>query len=308
MAEEHKYKPNAKLHLYETKHSGFYPEDPDKLVNLVPKSWTKFTVTDGEWMTDNTLVPLENRDIYLANKIDELDEYKKNYYQASSHFIIDHENKTMSVNPFDTLYVFKDGILYDNENFTVYSKTPAKYGGVVNKLTSDSEGIAYMYTPIPADQQEKYTSAIPGEGDWHLPEFKFSATINGLEEQAMIDEYHRYFDNADIVCVNATDNDLKYDNTITSGEWHGSESDYWDEQAKERKTGPVPGYNDEGTSKWGNTAQYNEGEKGSAFCFDPHNRTHVSIGDYFAAGPNLISGESMNPIIDMVPINKLILW
>jgi hypothetical protein len=132
MAEEHKYKPNAKLHLYETKHSGFYPEDPDKLVNLVPKSWTKFTVTDGEWMTDNTLVPLENRDIYLANKIDELDEYKKNYYQASSHFIIDHENKTMAVNPFDTLYVFKDGILYDNENFTIYSQTPAKYGGVEN--------------------------------------------------------------------------------------------------------------------------------------------------------------------------------
>ena len=80
--EEHKYKPNAKLHLYETKHRGFYPENPDKLVNLVPKSWTKFTVTDGEWMTDNTLVPLENRDIYLANKIDELDEYKKNYYQV----------------------------------------------------------------------------------------------------------------------------------------------------------------------------------------------------------------------------------
>ena len=101
---------------------------------------------------------------------------------------------------------------------------------------------------------------------------------------------------------------MKYDNTITSGEWHGSESDYWDVQTKERKTGPLPGYNDEGTSKWGNTAQYNDGEKGSAFCFNPHNRTRVSIDDYFAAGPNLISGEGMNPIIDMVPINKLILW
>ena len=296
MAEEHKYKPNAKLHLYETKHSGFYPEDPDKLVNLVPKSWTKFTVTDGDWMTDNTLVPLENRDIYLANKIDELDEYKKNYYQASSHFIIDHENKTMSVNPFDTLYVFKDGILYDNENFTIYSQTPAKYGGVLNKLTADSQGIAYMYTPIPADEQEKYTSAIPGQGDWHLPSSFFSATINGSAGQGMIDEYNTYFEGANFIMINS--GMLDFDNTVTSGEWKGSESDYWDEQAQERKTGQLPGYDDYGTERWEKTETY--GSKGITDCIKPNDRTETTPTN---AGCNFISGG-----VDMVPEGALIIW
>ena len=74
------YKPNALIHLYETAHSGFYGEEPTTTVNLVPKTWTRYTVTDGDWMTPKTVEPLVLRDIYLANKIDELDEYKKNLY------------------------------------------------------------------------------------------------------------------------------------------------------------------------------------------------------------------------------------
>ena len=296
MTEEHKYKQNAKLHLYETKHSGFYPEDPDKLVNLVPKSWTKFTVTDGTWMTDNTLTPLENRDIYLANKIDELDEYKKNYYQASSHFIIDHENKTMSVNPFDTLYNFHTGILYDNENFTIYSQTPAKYGGIENRLTATQNGLEYKLTALDPSEQETYTME---SAHWFPPEFHFSATINDLSGSDMIDQYNDLFEDSDVILINS--GVLNFDNTVTSGSWKGSDSNYWDKQAQERKTGQLPGYNDKGTDRWEKTETY--GTKGTAECIDPNDRTQTSEQSPFNAGCNFISGD-----VDMVPEGALIIW
>lgn len=82
-----------KAHLYETEHSGFYDNNdvkhipyflpsawttftPEQITtatfNMVPKTWTKFTVTDGDWMTKNTIIPLSSRDLYLADLLDNL--------------------------------------------------------------------------------------------------------------------------------------------------------------------------------------------------------------------------------------------
>lgn len=34
--------------------------------------WNRFTVADGQWQNDNTILPLSARDVFLAKKIDEL--------------------------------------------------------------------------------------------------------------------------------------------------------------------------------------------------------------------------------------------
>lgn len=60
------------IHLYETAHSGYYEDDPTKTVNLVPKTWTKFTVTDGDWKTKYTIKPLSARDEFIADCIENL--------------------------------------------------------------------------------------------------------------------------------------------------------------------------------------------------------------------------------------------
>lgn len=91
---------------------------------------------------------------------------------------------------------------------------------------------------------------------------------------------------------------LDFDNTVTSGEWKGSESDYWDEQAQERKTGQLPGYDDYGTERWEKTVTY--GEKGITACIKPNDRTETTPTN---AGCNFISGS-----IDMVPEGALIIW
>lgn len=93
----------AKYHLYETAHSGIIP---GQTVNLVPKTWTTRTVTDGEWMTSATLSALNLRDYFLANMIDAVDEDKKNHYSGIQGIVIDHENRTISYSPIDSKYVF----------------------------------------------------------------------------------------------------------------------------------------------------------------------------------------------------------
>ena len=93
----------AKYHLYETAHSGIIP---GQTVNLVPKTWTTRTVTDGEWMTSATLSALDLRDYFLANMIDAVDEDKKNHYSGIQGIVIDHENRTISYDPVDGKYEF----------------------------------------------------------------------------------------------------------------------------------------------------------------------------------------------------------
>lgn len=140
------FTPKVKVHLYETAHSGFYGDARSaELVNLLPKTWTKYTVTDGEWKEEKTIEPLVKRDIYLANMIDAVDYDKRHHYEASSHFIIDHENKVMSVNPFDTMYHFENGLIYNPDNYTIKTDTPPKLGGLDNKLVFDHDGLKYVH-------------------------------------------------------------------------------------------------------------------------------------------------------------------
>ena len=133
------------MHLYENAHSGFYGPDNSATVDLLPKTWTRYTVTDGDWMQKETIEPLVNRDIYLANKIDELDNYFGNLYSAGRHISIDKTTNTISLLPYEYDYVFTDGIICDE--YAVTTDLPEIYGGLTNKLIFDENGITYNHTP-----------------------------------------------------------------------------------------------------------------------------------------------------------------
>lgn len=135
---------NTLIHLYETAHSGFYGDNPSETVNLVPKTWTRYTVTDGNWMSPKTVEPLVLRDIYLANKIDEVDEYLGDFYKEGYHILIDKETNTISLNPFEYNYIFTNGIL-SNNNY-IYTDLPNK-GGQDNRMYLTNIGLAYSSTP-----------------------------------------------------------------------------------------------------------------------------------------------------------------
>lgn len=291
---------NSKIHLYETAHSGFYSDDPTRTVNLVPKTWTKFTVTDGDWKTNKTLEPLWNRDIFLANEIDKVDEDKRNHYQASSHFVIDHKNKRFEVNPFDEIYEFGGGILYNSKNYYIYSDTPPRYISVTNELCN-VDGLTYNCTALDPEEQEKEFPAPHGEGTpWKDPIFIYSATINGSED--LVTKYNETMQHAGIILVN--NKQLYYNNDITSGGWKDSLVDCWSADVQERYVGPINGYNDRGTTAWENSAQYIVDDNGTVYdCFDPTDTTPTVTAGDFAAGSNLISGD-----VNMVPVNTLFIW
>ena len=152
------FEQNTLIHLYENAHSGFYGPDNSATVDLLPKTWTRYTVTDGDWMQKETVEPLVNRDIYLANKIDELDEYFGNLYSAGEHISINKKTNTISLNPYEYEYVFTSGILCDE--YAVTTDLPEMYGGLTNKLKLGDDGITYKYT----SGTEVTGSAMSGEG------------------------------------------------------------------------------------------------------------------------------------------------
>lgn len=92
---------SAVIHLYETAHSGYYDDDPTRKINLVPKTWTKYTVTDGDWKTKYTINPLSARDEYIADCIEDLDSKVK--------IIVPGNNTTITTD--------KLGNEYINQNF-----------------------------------------------------------------------------------------------------------------------------------------------------------------------------------------------
>lgn len=51
-------------------------------INLNPLGWTKFTVTDGNAMTEDTLSALHYRDYYLANSIEKIEKTLFEKYKA----------------------------------------------------------------------------------------------------------------------------------------------------------------------------------------------------------------------------------
>lgn len=286
-------KPYIKAHLYETAHSGFYDgELSAKTVNLLPKTWTKFTVTDGDWKTEKTLEPLWNRDIYLANEIDKIEVDKRNHYKAGSHFLIDHENRIMDVYPFDTLYKFENGILYDEPNYYVYTDLPERMGGLENRLYfKENSGLSYnLNTHDPV--------FVPAE--WNA-DLDFSATINSAKINEQL--YNDTMGNVGIIICSG---ELSFKNIIISGEWHSSSGNYWNRQQQRRiiGTNTIPGYTDDPA----NSAQYIHdygSVSGEDFdCFNPTDRTQTSTANnQVHAGSNFISGN-----MDMAPVNALYIW
>ena len=292
-------KAHIKEHLYETAHSGFYDgELSAKTVNLLPKTWTKFTVTDGEWKTKKTLEPLWNRDIYIANKIDKIDEDKKNHYQASSHFIIDHENKIMDVNPFDSLYEFYDGILYDADNYRIYTNIPKKQGGIPNKLIVN-DGVTYDCKVIPPEERVHH---FVYSAHCYPPHIDFSAFING--EKINDTNYNTYMSDANIIIASGN---FFNEGEYCSGYWRSSNSDCWSAEIQKRYKGPLPG--------WNYSAEHPEMYENTAYIdiqippttidyFDPTDRTiTVSSETELIAGSNYISGN-----YDMCPTGVFYIW
>lgn len=154
-----KFEQDTLIHLYENSHSGFYGDDSSATVDLLPKTWTRYTVTDGDWMQKETIEPLVNRDIYLANKIDELDNYFGNLYSAGEHISIDRKTNTISLNPYEYEYVFTSGILCDE--YFVTTDLPEMNGGLTNKLKLGDDGITYNHIK---GEDPKTGSSMSGPG------------------------------------------------------------------------------------------------------------------------------------------------
>lgn len=213
---ENNYTPNTVLHLFETAHSGFYGDNPSATVNLVPKTWTRYTITDGNWMTPKTVEPLELRDIYLANKIDEVDGFLGDLYKPGDHIIIDKETNTISVNPFDYRYVFTNGIL--NTDYNVYTQLPDQYGGLENKLILKNNKLTYDI--IPGNTE---SGLIPDETISSISSYA------GLIEGSIDD----FPENTNIVIV--TTADYFYDDSYYDcGGWTSGYREYWDEYEERR--------------------------------------------------------------------------
>ena len=187
---EETHKLNTLIHLYETAHSGFYGDNPSETVNLVPKTWTRYTVTDGNWMSPKTVEPLVLRDIYLANKIDEAISSKNSHYKAGKHIIIDYDTNTISVNPFDFKYEYTNGIL--NTNYEVYTDLPKYDGGAENRLILTNSGLSYsfvsgnkVYDYINCDISSVSAGGITAEGSLS----SFPSGVNLVYVTSAIYEY-----------------------------------------------------------------------------------------------------------------------
>lgn len=283
------FKPNVKKHLFETAHSGFYGgEQSGTVVNLLPKTWTKYTVTDGEWKEEYTIEPLVKRDIYLANMIDAIEYDKRHHYEASSHFIIDHEKKEMSVNPFDTLYNFYDGIIYDEDRNYIYTQTPPKYGGVINKLYNNGQGLDYL---IKKNENPYYTATSADYNSIVDPDVKVN-DVSGYDN--IKTQYDTYFNDAGIILVDSGYKEFL--DKSTSSYKAVSHLDCWSASVNKRYIGPDWNYDKNETSSWDTSSYYSS-------YFNPFDRTITQFDDPIQAGDNFISAD-----IDMVPSGVLFIW
>lgn len=141
---------NAYYHLFETAHSGLI----DEPVNLVPESWNRFTVTDGDWMTSATLEALRYRDLFLAQQIEIVDNDKKNHYVAGNSIFIDDDTYTIDFLPTQYNYNFKSGLVFNKDyryisislpsTFDTSDYRPDEYK--INKIQLSSDGLYYSFT------------------------------------------------------------------------------------------------------------------------------------------------------------------
>lgn len=193
---------NAYYHLFETAHSGLI----NKPVNLVPEYWNRFTVTNGDWMTNATLSALCYRDLFLAQQIEIVDNDKKNHYIAGDFIDIDDDTYTINILPTQYNYNFKNGLDLNEEYRYVSISLPSTFEAddrppeyKTNKLKISADGLYYSIT-----KGNNYTSSatiethnVPSNsagivGD--VTSFPESATIVYISAATMnvYDEYYEY--------------------------------------------------------------------------------------------------------------------
>lgn len=193
---------NAYYHLFETAHYGLI----NKPVNLVPEYWNRFTVTNGDWMTNATLSALCYRDLFLAQQIEIVDNDKKNHYTAGDYIDIDDDTYTINILPTKYNYNFKNGLALNEEYRYVSFALPSIFEAddrppqyKINKLKASADGLYYSIT-----KGNNYTSSATIEthnvppnsagivGD--VTSFPESATIVYISADTMnvYDEYYEY--------------------------------------------------------------------------------------------------------------------
>lgn len=91
------------IHLYETQHIFL----DGTSANLIPTKWNKFTVSDGNALFSNTILPLISRDVYLAEQIGILKYNLDNKYQSSDTIFVNDEEKTISIIDYTDNYIFQ---------------------------------------------------------------------------------------------------------------------------------------------------------------------------------------------------------
>lgn len=194
---------NAYYHLFETAHSGLL----DEPVNLVPESWNRFTVTDGNWMTSATLEALRYRDLFLSQQIEIVDNDKKNHYVAGNSIVIDNDTYTINFIPTQYNYNFKSGLNFNEDyryisislprTFDTLDNRPEEYK--INKIQLSSDGLFYSITKGNNTEStiEKETHNLPANsagiiGD--VTTFPQNANIVYISDANMnvFDEYYEY--------------------------------------------------------------------------------------------------------------------
>lgn len=103
-------------HLFESAHN--FGDGVNTAVNLIPHEWSHFTVTDGDWMTQNTLKPLYWRDMYLANTIDDYAKERQNFLIGGVGVIINNNSHTISYNNLAKPIITNYPIKYSDYNTT----------------------------------------------------------------------------------------------------------------------------------------------------------------------------------------------
>ena len=194
---------NAYYHLFETAHSGLL----DEPVNLVPESWNRFTVTDGNWMTSATLNALCYRDLFLSQQIEIVDNDKKNHYVAGNSIFIDNDTYIINFIPTQYNYNFKSGLNFNEDyryisislprTFDTLDNRPEEYK--INKIKLSSDGLYYSITKGNNTEStiEKETHNLPANsagiiGD--VTTFPQNANIVYISDANMnvFDEYYEY--------------------------------------------------------------------------------------------------------------------
>ena len=268
--------PKAKYHLYETQHTGMNPNEP---VNLVPRTWTKRTVTDGEWMTNRTLDALDKRDYFLANVLDVVDKDKADHYRGDRGIVVDNANRTIYFSYKEEYEVDNNSGLSSLEasNF-IYTTLPESVNGVENKLYINNGYVDYYVEPLPQPQPNTARS-----------DTNTSETHTGFSGGNL----NTFPTGANVIYVSEAKFKTDY-TTIDGGLWEDKDAGcQWNWSTSSKDTWPAS----TGTAP---TPTANTNTSMSSKVFNPSDRT---ITNDLTGGMNFISGG-----VDMVPTGVLFIY